>query len=75
MKCLSLTIVCGILVFISASCTTNQNDDLTLSKPATSSATIQNIGVQTIAFDINYEIPKGYRIAFEVYGGVLEYGN
>lgn len=68
MKCLSLTIVCGILVFISASCTTNQNDDLTLSKPATSSATIQNIGVQTIAFDINYEIPKGYRIAFEVYG-------
>jgi hypothetical protein len=68
MKCLSLTIVCGILAFLSTSCTTNQNDDLTLEKPTTSSAAIQNIGVQTLSFDINYEIPKGYRIAFEVYG-------
>ena len=24
--------------------------------------------MQTVAFDISYEIPKGYRIAFEVYG-------
>ncbi|MFA6769228.1 MAG: hypothetical protein WCR86_12495, partial [Parabacteroides sp.] len=68
MKRLSLTIVCGILALFSISCTTNQNDDLALDKQATSSAAIQNIGMQTVAFDISYEVPKGYRIAFEVYG-------
>jgi len=68
MKRLSLTIVCGILALFSISCTTNQNDDLALDKSATSSAAIQNIGMQTVAFDISYEVPKGYRIAFEVYG-------
>jgi len=68
MKRLSLTIVCGISALFSISCTTNQNDDLALNKSAMSSAAIQNIGMQTVAFDISYEIPKGYRIAFEVYG-------
>ena len=68
MKRLSLTIVCGISALFSISCTTNQNDDLALNKSAMSSAAIQNIGMQTVAFDISYEVPKGYRIAFEVYG-------